>query len=127
MNYICNGLSEAMKRDPNMKAIPYALSESEFINLVHNGHFKSIIGHEQLAACLSRLCGKRIPYNRKNIQVTYDDVLLLVSLRGRLPEHPSYVEYKGRLNFTFVRFEKQTQIDMENSVNKINEILEEAI
>ena len=33
MNYLCNGLSESMKRDPNMKNIPYPLSESEFITL----------------------------------------------------------------------------------------------
>ena len=116
-----------MKRDPNMKEIPYPLSESEFIDLIHHCNFKSIIGHADLARCLSKLTGKEILYNRKNIQVNYDDVLLLVSLNGRLPEKPSYVEYKGRLNFTFLRFEKQTQIDIQNSLNKIEEIKMEVI
>ena len=97
MNYLVNGMSESMKRDPNMKAIPYPLSESEFINLIHNGDFKSVIGHEQLADCLTKLTGVQIKYNRKNIQLNYDDTLLLVSLNGRLPERPTYVEYKGRL------------------------------
>lgn len=127
MIYLCNGRSESMKRDPNMKEIPFPLSESEFIDLIHHCNFKSIIGHEDLARCLSKLTGKEILYNRKNIQVNYDDVLLLVSLNGRLPEKPSYVEYKGRLNFTFLRFEKQTQIDIQNSLNKIEEIKMEAI
>ena len=56
----------------------------------------------------------------------YDDVLILVSLKGRLPEHPTYVEYKGRLTYSFVRFEKQTMLDIENSLKKIEEIKMEA-
>lgn len=127
MNYLCNGMSESMKRDPNMKAIPYPLNESEFIDLVHKGKFESCIGHESLARCLSRLTGKKILYNRASITVNYDDVILLVSLTGRLPEKPNYVEYKGRLNFSLIRFEKQTQLDIENSLNKIQEIKMEAI
>ena len=110
-----------------LKEIPYPLSESEFIDLIHNGHFKSCIGHESLARCLSKLTGKEILYNRANISVNYDDVILLVSLNGRLPEHPNYVEYKGRLNFALIRFEKQTQVDIQNSLNKIQEIKMEAI
>ena len=127
MNYLCNGKSESMKRDPHMKEIPYPLSESEFIDLIHHGNFKSCIGHESLARCLSKLTGKEILYNRANISVNYDDVILLVSLNGRLPEHPNYVEYKGRLNFALIRFEKQTQVDIQNSLNKIQEIKMEAI
>lgn len=127
MIYLCNGRSESMKRDPNMKEIPYPLNESEFIDLIHHCNFESIIGHEDLARCLSKLTGKKILYNRKNIQVNYDDVLILVSLSGRLPERPSYVEYKGRLNFTFLRYEKQTEIDLENSKNRLEEIKMEAI
>lgn len=124
MIYLCNGFSESMKRDPNMKQIPYSLSESEFVDIIHNSRFKSCIGHESLARCLSRVTGKEILYNRASIQVSYDDVILLVSLNGRLPEHPSYVEYRGRLNYSFMRFEKQTPMDMENSKNRIKEIME---
>ena len=123
MIYLVNGLSESMKRDPNMKSIPYSLSESEFIDLIHKTGFDSCIGHEDLARCLSKLTGKKIVYNRKNIQVNYDDVLLLVSLSGRLPERPSFVEYKGRLNYSLIRFEKQTKEDIENSLNKLDEII----
>ena len=65
-------------------------------------------------------------YNRAGIQVNYDDVIILVSLSGRLPENPDYVEYKGRLNFSLLRFEKQSQIDFKNSLNKIKEIKMEA-
>ena len=102
-------------------------SRKEFIDLIHKTEFKSCIGHDSLARCLSRLTGKRILYNRAAIQVNYDDVILLVSLSGRLPERPNYVEYKGRLNFSLLRFEKQTQLDIENSLNKIKEITMEAI
>lgn len=110
-----------------MKAIPYPLTEAEFIDLVHHGGFKSVIGHENLANCLSRLCGRPIEFNRQNIKLSYDDEILLVSLEGRLPEKPSFVEYKGRLNFTFVRFEKQTRKDLEQSFKTIDNILKEAI
>lgn len=127
MIYLCNGFSESMKRDPNMKQIPYSLSESEFVDLIHNSYFKSCIGHESLARCLSKVTGKEILYNRASIQVNYDDIVLLVSLNGRLPEKPSYVEYKGRLNYSFMRFEKQTQMDIQNSLNKIEEIKMEAL
>lgn len=127
MIYLCNGMSESMKRDPNMKEIPFPLSEAEFVNLIHNSDWTSVIGHDNLAKCLSKITGKHIPFNRKGIQVTYDDVIILVSLNGRLPENPTFVEYKGRLNFCFKRFEKQTQVDIENSLNKIKEITMEAI
>ena len=113
-----------MKRDPNMKEIPYPLSESEFVDLINHSEFTSVIGHEDLARCLSRIAGKTIQYNRRGIQVNYDDLVLVVSLSGRLPENPSYVEYKGRLNFSLKRFEKQTQDDMLLSMQKIEEIKE---
>jgi hypothetical protein len=110
-----------------MKQIPYPLSESEFVELIHNTRFKSCIGHESLARCLSKVTGKEILYNRASITVNYDDVILLVSLTGRLPEKPNYVEYKGRLNYSFVRFEKQTQMDIQNTLNRIQEIKMEAL
>ena len=122
--YLCNGLSESMKRDPNMKQIPLPLSESEFIELIQNIPFKSIIGHQDLADALTMITGTDILYNRQAIRVGYDDCILLVSLDGRLPEHPRLVEYKGRLKYSFVRFEKQTTEDFANTIAKINEIKE---
>ncbi len=122
MLYLCNGTSESMKRDPNMKQIPYPLTEEEFVELINNAQFKSVIGHENLAECLSKITGKNIPYNRRGILLNYEDLVIVVSLSGRLPERPSFVEYKGRLNYSFIRFEKQTQKEMEISMQKINEL-----
>ena len=122
MRYLCNGLSEAMKRDPNMKSIPYSLSEKEFINLIINGDFKSVIGHEDLAKCLTKLTGVSIPYNRQGITLTYEDEVIVVYLRGRLPENPTFVQYKGRLNFSFIRFEKQSPLEVLETQSKIEEI-----
>lgn len=124
MNYLCNGISESMKRDPNMKQIPFSLSESEFINLIHKGNFKSCIGHQNLADCLTKIAGKKIRYNRASITVNYDDLILLVSLKGRLPEHPNYVEYKGRLNYSLLRFEKQSLEDLGKSKDILNTLIE---
>lgn len=124
MNYLCNGVSESMKRDPNMKQIPYGLSESEFVNLIHNADFKSCIGHRDLAKCLTKVTGKTIPFNRASITVNYDDLILLVSLKGRLPEHPNYVEYKGRLNYSLLRFEKQSLEDLANSKKILEDLIE---
>ena len=124
MIYLCNGLSESMKRDPNMKQIPLPLSESEFIEMIQNVPFISVIGHQDLADALTMITKREILYNRQAIQLNYDDCLLLVSLNGRLPEHPTYVEYKGRLNYAFIRFEKQSEMDKQNTQQKICEIME---
>ena len=124
MNYLCNGISESMIRDPNMKQIPYSLSESEFVNLIHNADFKSCIGHRDLAKCLSKITGKTVPFNRTSITVNYDDIVLLVSLKGRLPEHPKVVEYKGRLNYSLLRFEKQSLDDLANSKKILEDLIE---
>lgn len=126
MIYLCNGLSESMKHDPNMKQIPYPLSENEFCELVHCAEFTSVIGHQELAEYLTDLTGVDIPYNRKAIKVSYDDVIILISMNGRLPEHPRKVDYKGRLNYALERFEKQTHEDFLVSMAKINQIKESA-
>ena len=127
MRYLCNGFSLAMPRDPNTIPVPRQLTEEEFVNLVQHGNFKSIIGHHQLANCLTKLTGKHIPFNRKGLTLNYDDEILVVYLTGRLPERPSFVEYKGRLNYAFVRFKKQTQSELLESDKRINEIIMEAI
>ena len=113
-----------MMRDPNVKQINYGLSESEFIDLINHAQFESVIGHQALADVLSLITGVDIPYNRKNININYDDILIVVSMTGRLPEHPKKVDYKGRLNYSFKRFEKQTGNDFANTISKINEIKE---
>jgi len=124
MIYLCNGVSDSMMRDPNVKQINYGLSESEFIDLINHAQFESVIGHQALADVLSLITGVDIPYNRKNININYDDILIVVSMTGRLPEHPKKVDYKGRLNYSFKRFEKQTGNDFANTISKINEIKE---
>ena len=113
-----------MLHDPNMKEIRMSLSESEFIDLIQTIPFKSIIGHKDLAEVLTMITDRDILYNRQAIRVGYDDCILLVSLDGRLPEHPTYVEYKGKLKYSFVRFEKQTSEDFANTIAKIQEIKE---
>ena len=113
-----------MLHDPNMKEIRMSLSESEFRDLIQSVSFKSIIGHQDLADALTMITDTQIQYNRQAIRVGYDDCILLVSLDGRLPEHPRLVEYKGRLKYSFVRFEKQTTDDFANTLAKIQEIKE---
>ena len=123
MIYLCNGISNSMLRDPNTKQIPLSLTEAEFTQLILNTNFTSAIGHESLAECLTKLVGIPIHRNRRNLIINYDDYVILVSLNGRLPEHPTHVEYKNRLNFSFVRFEKQSTEDLLTSQMKINEII----
>ena len=122
MLYLCNGKSEAMKQDPNMKDIPYSLTEEEFIKIVNTSDFVSVIGHHQLSDFLTELTGKEIEYNRKGVTLRYNDEVLVFYLTGRLPEHPTFVEYKSRANFSYIRFEKQTQSDILKSVSRIEEI-----
>ena len=124
MIYLCNGISESMKRDPNMKQIPFPLSQKEFKELLNDIEFESIIGHSELADYLTDITGVEIPFNRRGIQVNYDDYIILVSMNGRLPENPLKVDYKGRLNYSFVRFEKQNHNDFANTLSKIHEIKE---
>ena len=122
MIFLCNGISSSMLHDPNMKEIRMSLSESEFCELIQTVPFESIIGHRDLADTLTVITGTEIQYNRQAIRVGYDDCILLVSLDGRLPEHPTSVEYKRRLKYSFVRFEKQTTEDFANTLAKIQEI-----
>lgn len=123
MIYLCNGRSATMMHDPRIKEIHEPISEAEFINLLHKTHWKSAIGHENLADCLTRLTGKKVIKDRLNLELKYDDRVILVTLTGRLPEHPKYVEYKGRLTFAYVRFEKQSVEDVKISQNEINELI----
>ena len=122
MLYLCNGKSEAMKQDPNMKDIPYSLTEEEFVKIINNNEFTSVIGHQKLSDFLTELTGKEIEYNRKGITLRYNDEVLVFYLTGRLPEHPTFVEYKSRANFSYIRFEKQTQSELLESVSRIEEM-----
>ena len=121
--YLVNGFSESMKRDPNMKDIPYSLTEEQFINIIHHADYTSVIGHDNIAEYLSQLTGKTIVKNRQGITLNYEDTVIIVSLLGRLPEEIRHIEFKGRINFTFKRFEKQTTSDLLKSEDRINEMI----
>ena len=123
MIYLCNATSESMMNDPRIKEIHEPLTESQFVNLTHQTKWKSAIGHEPIAYCISKLIGKSVIRNRANLNLSYDDLVLLVSIKGRLPEKPNIVEVRGNLTFAFVRFEKQTIEDIEKSQNLINELV----
>ncbi len=123
MIYLCNATSESMANDPRIKELHEPLTESEFINLTHKVKWKSAIGHDPIAYCISKLIGKNVVKNRANLNLGYDDVVLLVSIKGRLPEKPDIVEVKGNLTFSFVRFEKQKQEDIQKSQNLIKDLI----
>lgn len=124
MIYLCNGRSASMMYDPRIKEIHEPLSEQEFIDLVIKSNPESAIGHYELAKCLSRLTGCKIKMNRRNLDLSVDDRVILVSLTERLPEHPKFVEYKNKLKFAYVRFEKQNFNDIKISEKEIKEIME---
>ena len=123
MIFITNGFSDSMLRDPSMKIINTPLSEEQFINIVHNTNYTSIIGHENIAEFLTQLTGKHIPMNRQGITLNYGDEVICISLMGRLPEHVRYIEFEGRVNFTYKRFEKQSTDDLLKSEARINEMI----
>ena len=106
-----------------MKDIPYSLTQEEFVNIIHHADYTSVIGHEILADVLSDICGKNIPMNRRGITLNYEDCVIIVSLLGRLPEGKRKVKYKGRMNFTFKRFEKQTTDDLIKSAEQIKQMI----
>lgn len=121
--YLCNAFSESMKVDPNMKAIPFILSEDEFVDCIRSGKFVSCIGHRNLAKYLSEIAGCEIPYNRTSVMLDYEDVVIVATLRGRLPEHPDHVEYQGRISYRFMRFEKQNLSDFQKSLSILNSLI----
>jgi len=106
-----------------MKDIPYSLTTEQFVNIIRNTNYTSVIGHDNIANYLSQLTGKDIQKNRQGITLNYDDELIIVSLLGRLPEDVRHVEFKGRINFTYKRFEKQTLADLLESETRINEMI----
>ncbi len=126
MIYLVNGISSSMLHDPNVKELRYSLSKSEFTDLINNVKFRSIIGHRQLAEVLTEITNKEIAYNRQAIRLDYSDYLLLVSIDGRLPEHPNQVDYEGKLRFYFVRFEKQSIEEMCETLSIINNLKEDS-
>lgn len=127
MIYICNGFSNSMCVDPRIKRIDEPLSEEEFTEIIKDCEWESAIGYDSLANCLSQITGEKIIKNRLNLKVTYDDVLLIVSLQKSLPSHTTPDEYKKNLSYSFVRFEKQTMLDIINSLKKIENIKMEAL
>ena len=123
MIFITNGFSDSMLRDPAMKIINTPLSEEQFINIVHNTKYTSIIGHDSIANYLSDLTGKEIHKNRQGITLNYGDEVICISLLGRLPEKIRHVDFDGRVNFTYKRFEKQSTDDLLKSEARINEMI----
>ena len=120
--YLCNGISESMKTEM-MKQISYNLSESEFIELIEKVPYISCIGHYALADYLSILTGRDIVYANRGITVNSDDLIILVNMRGRLPEKPTRVEYRSRLMYKLIRFEKQSLDDLKKSQDILEELL----
>lgn len=123
MLFITNGYSDSMQRDPSVKIINYSLSEEQFINIIHNTDYVSIIGHENIAEYLTQMTGKEIHKNRQGITLNYGDEVICISLMGRLPEHVRHIEFDGRVNFTYKRFEKQSAEDLLKSEQRINEMI----
>ena len=126
MIYLCNTVSKTMFHDPRVKEINEPITESQFISLLHKNKFKSAIGHEPIAKCVSKIVGKNIEKNRINLNLDYKDKIVLISVDGRLPENPELVEWRDKLNFAYVRLEKQTENDMLKTIKEIKELTMEA-
>lgn len=124
--FLINGFSDNMKKDISMKEITKPLSCEEFREILLNSRYVSAIGHKDLAEKLTEIFGIKIPYNRKNVRVGPDDLILRVHLSNRLPEHANTVQYKDKLNFSLKRFENQTSEDLAKSEEILKEILTEA-
>lgn len=123
MLYITNGFSDSMQRDPSATVINYPLTQEQFVDIVHHADFVSIIGHDNIAAYLTQLTGKEIHKNRQGITLNYNDEVIVISLLGRLPEEVRHIQFKGRINFTYKRFEKQSTDDLLKSEARINEMI----
>ena len=115
-----------MYNDPRVKEINEPLTEAEFIDIIHKNKVKSAIGHKPIAECISKIIGKKVELNRLRLNLTYEDIILLVSIDGRLPENPDYVDYKGKIEYRLVRFEKQNEQDILKTQKIIKEITMEA-
>ena len=123
MLYITNGFSDSMQRDPSATVINYPLTQEQFVDIVHHADYMSIIGHDNIAAYLTQMTGKPIHKNRQGITLNYNDEVIVISLLGRLPEEVRHVQFKGRINFTYKRFEKQSTDDLLKSEARINEMI----
>ena len=121
--YITNGFSDSMQRDPSATVINYPLTQEQFTDIVHHADFVSIIGHDNIAEYLTQMTGRTICKNRQGITLNYNDEVIVISLLGRLPEEVRHVEFRGRINFTYKRFEKQSTDDLLKSEQRINEMI----
>jgi len=86
---IVNGFSPSMLTE---KSTAVAFREvtlreiRELLNYCTNCVFESAIGHEPTARLLSELLGVKVPVCRRQIQLTENTILVIVTVAERLPE-----------------------------------------
>ena len=125
MIYLCNSASKTMYNDPRIKEIPEPLTEAQFIDIIYKNNVKSAIGHQPIADCVSRIIGKQVKVNRMRLNLGYDDLILLVSIPGRLPENPEFVDTE-KIEYRLIRVEKQEAVDILKSEDIIKKLTMEA-
>lgn len=125
MIYLCNSSSKTMYSDPRIKEIPEPLTEAQFVDIIYKNNVKSAIGHKPIADCISKIVGKQVQTNRMRLNLGYEDLILLVSIPGRLPENPDFVD-TDKIEYRLIRVEKQNGQDILKSENLIKKLTMEA-
>jgi len=87
--YLCNSFTLSMitpdllNAGVVIKASPISLEEAK--SLLQQG-FVSAVGHESTAKVLSVLLGTEVPFNRVQIAITGEDIIVSFQFMVRLPE-----------------------------------------
>ena len=82
--YITNGISPTMFPTP-CNAVINTITIDE-AKKVLGSNFISAIGHESTAKLLSELLGISIPMNRITVKAEYNDIIIVLALKNRIPE-----------------------------------------
>jgi rubredoxin len=90
MLYLSNAFSLGMIASPeaviHVKEISKERAKIEITAALHDGRFRSVIGHEATASVLSELLGVPVPVDRERITLGNGDALIVFQLLTRLPE-----------------------------------------
>ena len=120
--YLTNAFAENMKKDKSLCVLSRSLTEQDMRDIILNGNYSSGIGHQGLIDYLNTTFGGDIPYQRNNIRVGIDDVIIHTYLSQRLPENPTVHNYNKNLNYCMKWFKNPTSEDIMLGEEKLETI-----
>ena len=107
MKFISNAFSINMVESPavggSFEAVFHRVSSYEASQLVAEDHYKSVIGHQDMAEVLGIQLNANIPFNRESVKLRAGDEMLVGQYSGpRLPQGCTELPAGAQIDFFLV-------------------------